>query len=192
MISQGAVMGDSWGLETPLWFAPEGVEPVDIVSFHRSNDFPHIKAECEAVRDAVGITEIANFAKYRISGTGAEAWLSHLMTNRMPCAGRMVLTPMLNDFGKLIGDFTIAQLPGGEFMMFGSTAAQIYHMRWFEQHLPSDGSVRIDCIGQKLVGLSIAGPRSRELLQKVTHQDVSNDAFRFMRSAKWTSLVFRP
>ncbi|MBI1386401.1 MAG: FAD-dependent oxidoreductase [Rhizobiales bacterium] len=179
-VAQGAVMGDSWALETPLWFAPKGVEPVDIVSFRRSNDFQHVKAECELVRDAVGITEIANFAKYRITGRGAEAWLSHLMTNRMPKTGKLVLTPMLNHQGKLIGDFTIAKLGEGEFRMFGSTAAQIHHMRWFERHLPGDGSVTVDCLGQGLVGLSIAGPRSRELLARVTHQDVSNAAFPFM------------
>src|ERR1700719_1634939 len=58
MVASGAVMGDSWGLETPLWFAPKGVEPRDVVSFHRSNDFPHVKAECLGVRNGVGVTEI--------------------------------------------------------------------------------------------------------------------------------------
>ena len=90
--SRGAVMGDSWGLETPLWYAPPGVEPRDIVSFHRSNDFEHVKAECLGVRSAVGVTEIANFAKYEITGAGAEAFLSRLMTNRMPKVGRIALT----------------------------------------------------------------------------------------------------
>src|SRR5439155_717844 len=84
MLAQGAVMGDSWGLEAPLWFAPRGVEPRDAVSFHRSNDFAHVKAECHGVRNAVGVTEIANFAKYEFEGAGAEGYLSRLMTNRMP------------------------------------------------------------------------------------------------------------
>jgi dimethylglycine dehydrogenase len=68
MLAQGAVMGDSWGLETPLWFAPKGVEPKDIVSFRRSNDFAHVKAEVLGTRNGVGVTEIANFAKYRFTG----------------------------------------------------------------------------------------------------------------------------
>ena len=67
--------GRHWGLETPLWFAPKGVEPKDIVSFHRSNDFPHVGDEVRAVREGVGVTEIANFAKYEVTGPGAEAWL---------------------------------------------------------------------------------------------------------------------
>jgi dimethylglycine dehydrogenase len=180
MIAQGAVMGDSWGLETPLWFAPKGVEPKDVFSFHRSNDFPHVKAECLGVRTAVGVTEIANFAKYEFSGPGAEGFLSHLMTNKMPRQGRLVLTPMLNPQGKLIGDFTIAKTGPERFLMWGSSQAQKYHMRWFERYLPADGSVVIDRLDMRMVGLSIAGPRSRELLQRLTDEDVSNAAFKFM------------
>ena len=180
MIAQGAVMGDSWGLETPLWFAPKGVEPKDIVSFRRSNDFPHVKAECRAVRERVGVTEIANFAKYAISGPGAEAFLSRVMTNRMPKVGRIVLTPMLNEKGRLIGDFTIAKAGDDRFFMWGSSQAQIYHMRWFEQHLPEDKSVVIRPLGMGLVGLSIAGPKARDVLAKLTDDDVSSAAFRFL------------
>jgi dimethylglycine dehydrogenase len=180
MLKQGAVMGDSWGLETPLWFAPKGVKPVDVVSFHRSNDFKHVKAEVLATRKRVGVTEIANFAKYRFTGSGAEAFLSRLMTNKMPKPGRIILTPMLNPAGRLIGDFTIAKLKDELFYMWGSSQAQKYHMRWFEQHLPEDGSVKIERLDMGLVGLSIAGPKSREVLAAMTDADVSNTAFRFM------------
>ena len=131
MLSRGAVMGDSWGLETPLWFAPEGVEPKDVLSYHRSNDFEHVGNEVRAVRERVGVTEIANFAKYEVTGEGAEDWLNRLMTNTMPKTGRIILTPMLNERGKLIGDFTIAKAAEGRFMVWGSSAAQRYHMRWF-------------------------------------------------------------
>ncbi len=180
MIAQGAVMGDSWGLETPLWFAPKGVEPKDVVSFRRSNDFPHVKAECMAVRQRVGVTEIANFAKYAITGPGAEAFLSHVMANRMPKTGRIVLTPMLNEKGKLIGDFTIAKAGDDRFFMWGSSQAQMHHMRWFERHLPVDKSVSIQPLGMGLVGLSIAGPKARDVLAKLTDEDVSAEAFRFL------------
>jgi dimethylglycine dehydrogenase len=178
-----AVMGDTWGLETPLWFAPQGTEARDILSFRRSNDFEHIGNEVRATREKVGVTEIANFAKYTVEGTGAEAFLDRLMANSLPKVGRLVLTPMLNEFGKIIGDFTIARLParsGHRFMIWGSTAAQRYHMRWFEQHLPKDGSVVITRHHQQLVGLSIAGPLARKVLEKLADVDVSNAAFKFM------------
>lgn len=175
-----AVMGDSWGLESPLWFAPNADEAHDIPQFQRSNDFPHIAAEVKAVREGVGVTEISNFAKYEVTGPDAEAFLDRLMTNRMPKQGRLVLTPMLNDNGKLIGDFTIARAGAERFLIWGSIAASKYHMRWFEQHLPVDGAVRLHRFGTDLVGLSLAGPRSRQLLQRLTDTDVSNEAFRFM------------
>ena len=170
-------MGDSWGLETPLWFAPHGEEAKDVLSFHRSNDFIHVGNEVKGVRNSVGVTEISNFAKYRFCGSEAESFLSNLMTNSMPKIGRMVLTPMLNYKGKVIGDFTIAKQNETTFYMWGSQNAQKYHMRWFENHLPKNNSVHIDCIDQKLCGLSIAGPYSRDLLQLLVDEDISNKKF---------------
>ena len=92
----------------------------------------------------------------------------------------MTLAPMLKEDGRLIGDFTLASLGGGAWFLAGSGIAEQYHMRWFEQHLPSDGSVRIEAFGLSKVGLSIAGPRARDLLAEVTRADVSNAAFPFM------------
>ncbi len=184
LLAQGAVMGDSWAMETPLWYAPKGVEPKDIVSWHRSNDFPHVKAEVLGTRKGVGVTEIANFAKYRFTGSGAEVFLSRMMTNKMPKTGRIILTPMLNPNGKLIGDFTIAKASEDDFYMWGSSQAQKYHMRWFEVHQPTDGSVTIERIDMNMTGLSIAGPKSRDVLQAMTDTDVSNAAFKFMDHCK--------
>ncbi|MFV0300997.1 MAG: glycine cleavage T C-terminal barrel domain-containing protein, partial [Paracoccus sp. (in: a-proteobacteria)] len=175
-----AVMGNNWGLEAPLWFAPSAGEAHDVPMFHRSNDFAHVGAEVRAVRDGVGVTEISNFAKYEVTGPGAEGFLDRLMTNRMPKQGRLVLTPMLNEAGKLIGDFTIARAAPERFLIWGSIAASKYHMRWFESHLPKDGSVRLHRFGTDLVGLSLAGPRAREVLQRLTDEDVGGNAFRFM------------
>ena len=178
MLELGAVMGDNWGLEAPLWFAPGGVK--DVFSFRRSTDFEHVASEVAAVRSGVGLGEISAFAKYEVTGEGAEAWLSHLLANTMPRQGRIVLSPMLNESGKLIGDFTVAKLGADLFYIFGSGVAENYHMRWFEQHLPADGSVSVRPLGLSLVGLTIAGPKARDVLAKLTDADVSNDAFRFM------------
>ena len=175
-----AVMGDTWGLEVPLWYAPSAAAAADVLSFHRSNDFEHVGAEVRAVRDSVGISEISNFAKYEVTGPGAEAWLSRLMTNTMPKTGRMVLTPMLNAAGKLLGDFTIATPGEARFVIFGSSGAQVYHMRWFEAHLPADGSVSVVRLGQRLMGLTIAGPNARKVLEPLVTEDIARTAFRFM------------
>jgi len=178
--AHGAVFGDAFGLEYPLWFAPEGVPAEDAFSFRRSNDFEHVAREAEAVRSGVGLFDSSGFAKYVVTGPGAELWVSRIMANKMPRDGRLILSPMLNAQGKLIGDFTVAKTGPEEFHIFGSGPAEKYHMRWFEKHLPDDGSVSVRALGLGLVGLMIAGPRSRDLLQAVSDEDVSGDAFKFM------------
>ena len=176
---RNAVFGDYWGLEHALWFAAPGEEARDLFSFRRTNDFESVAAECRAVREGVGLIEISNFAKYEVSGPGAEAWLDHLLPNRLPAAGRMVLTPMLNQTGMLIGDFTVARLAPETFYIFGSGLAEQYHMRWFLAHLPDRG-VTLRPLGLALQGLQIAGPKSRDLLARLASCDVSRQAFPFM------------
>ena len=175
-----AVWGASFGLEHALWFQAPGLAPVEEVTFRRSNAWPRVAAEVAAVRERVGLTEISNYAKYRVTGPGAEAWLSSLLTARMPALGRITLTAMLNDAGRIVGEFTVAKLGAEEFFLFGSLAAEVHHSRWFRHQLPGDGSVRFEVLGLSLVGLSIAGPHARDLLAQVTREDLATDAFRFM------------
>ncbi|PBB17593.1 FAD-dependent oxidoreductase [Mesorhizobium sp. WSM4313] len=176
--AKGAQWGVSYGLEVPLWYAPDGVK--DEFSWRRSTDFDHVAKEVAAVRDGVGLSEISNFAKYKVTGEGVAAWLDRMLACRLPKRGRMTLAPMLKDDGRLIGDFTLANIDDAEWFIAGSGIAEQYHMRWFEAHLPKDGSVQIEALGQKLTGLAIAGPKAREVLAKVTRADVSNAAFPFM------------
>ena len=180
--ARGAQWGASFGLEVPLWFAPEGVK--DEFSWRRSSDFVHVASEVQTVRGGVGLSEISVFAKYRITGAGAAAWLDRMLACALPKPGRMTLAPMLKEDGKVIGDFTLANLGDGTWFIAGSGVAEEYHMRWFEQHLPADGSMRVEALGSGMTGLSIAGPLARQVLEKVTRLDVSAEAFRFMDIAK--------
>ncbi|TIT76040.1 MAG: aminomethyl transferase family protein, partial [Mesorhizobium sp.] len=122
----------------------------DEFSWRRSTDFDHVAMEVAAVRNGVGLAEISSFAKYRVTGEGAAAWLDRMLACKLPKPGRMTLAPMLKQDGKLIGDFTLANCGEGEWFIAGSGVAEQYHMRWFETHLPKDGSVRIEALGQKL------------------------------------------
>ena len=175
-----AVWGASFGLEHALWFQEAGKEPKEDVTFHRSNAWDQVSAECHAVRERVGLTEISNFAKYHVTGTGAGAWLSSLLTNRMPNVGRIVLTAMLNPQGRIVGEFTVARAGDDDFYLFGSQAAEVHHSRWFIDHLPSDDTVKFEVLGLKLVGLSLAGPHARDVLAKITDFDLSTSSFKFM------------
>ena len=178
-----AVWGATSGLEHALWFQEAGLEPNEDVTFRRSNAWsPGGRRRSRPSASAVGMTEISNYAKYRVTGPGAEAWLSSLLTARMPAVGRITLTAMLNDAGRIVGEFTVARpTEADEFFLFGSLPAEVHHSRWFRHHLPADGSVRFEVLGLGLVGLSLAGPRSRDVLAAVAPDlDLSTEAFPFM------------
>ncbi len=177
--AENAVFGDYCGLEHALWFAPKGQEPREDVTFHRSNAHPHVAAECRAVREAVGLLEISNYGKFEVTGPGAEAWLAKIMASKVPAPGRMSLAPMLNERGRLIGDFTVCRLSRERFFLIGTYAAEVYYLRWFERHLPPSGVTVRPC-AMEYVGLSVAGPKSRALLQGVVGEDLSSAAFPFM------------
>ncbi len=177
--AEHAVFGDYCGLEHPLWFAPTAEEAVDHVSFRRSNAHPHVAAECKAVQNTVGLLEISNYGKFDIRGGAAAEWLSRMMANRVPAVGRIALTPMLNDRGKLIGDFTMCRVSAEHIFLIGTYAAESYYMRWFERHMPAAG-VSVRPCAMEYVGLSVAGPHSRALLQTLVRDDLSTAAFPFM------------
>ncbi len=179
LVAKGAVMGVSHGLEHALWFADSPAEAFEAPTFRRSNAFAHVAAEVKAVREAVGLLEIANYSKHEVSGPGAEAFLDRIMANRLPRPGRLTLSPLMTHKGRLYGDLTIARLTDTHFFLFGSGAAQVMHQRWFEQHLPTSG-VAYANRSDSFHGLSIAGPHSRKLLARLTREDVSASAFKFM------------
>ena len=176
--ARNAVFGAGYGLEHVNYFAPAGEPAFEQPTFRRSNAFGPVGEECRAVREAVGINEIHNFGKYLVEGPEAEAWLSRLMANRMPEEGRIALTPMLSPKGRLIGDFTVARLGAERFQLTASYAAQAFHMRWFEAHLPP-GGVSVRNVSLARIGFQIAGPRARDVLAAATSADVSNGALRF-------------
>ncbi len=174
-----AVFGDYWGLEHALWFAPKGTAPIEEISFRRSNAHAHVAAECRAVREGVGLLETSNYGKFRVTGPQAAAFLSRVMANKLPAAGKIVLTPMLNERGKLIGDFTIGRLAADDFFIVGTYAAENFYLRWFERHGAGNG-VTVRPVAADFVGLSVAGPKSRALLQKLVRDDLSTRHFPFL------------
>ncbi|MGP8034438.1 MAG: GcvT family protein [Steroidobacteraceae bacterium] len=177
--AEHAVFGDYCGLEHPLWFAPSAAETLEEVTFHRSNAHRHVAAECQAVRAGVGLLEISNYGKFEVTGAGAEEWLSYVMANRVPQVGRIALTPMLNERGRLIGDFTMARLAHERIFLVCTYAAEDYYRRWFERHAPPAG-VSVRPCAMQYTGLSVAGPRSRALLQSLVREDLSTAKFPFL------------
>lgn len=181
----GAVFGNNWGLEVPLVFGPK--EFAEQPSLRRSNAFELVKAEHDLVRTKVGMLDITSFSRYEVTGAGAEQWLDQLFATQLPTPGRARLGVMLGHDGRLKGDLTVFNWGKNRYWIMGSYYLREWHMRWFEDHLP-DGirplttaeAVFVRDISDDIGGFSLSGPNSRQVMEKLTHQDLSNDAFKFM------------
>src|SRR6202034_1237447 len=99
-IAAGAVMGANFGLEHALWFAPDGVAR-ETPTYRRSEAFPVVRAECQAVRADVGLYETTNYGKYEVTGRGARTWLDRVFASRIPVPGRLALAPMVKPAGRI-------------------------------------------------------------------------------------------
>jgi dimethylglycine dehydrogenase len=183
MDAAGALWGCSWGLEVPLMFGPPGFE--ETPTLKRSNAFEIVAEECRVVREQVGLLDISGFSRYEVTGKDAEAWLDRVMASRLPGPGRARLAPMVSPDGRLKGDLTLFNWGGGTWWIMGSYYLRQWHMRWFEAHIDParDGDVSVRDISDAMVGFSISGPKARDVLASLTHQDVSHEALPFMGCA---------
>ena len=177
-VSKGGVMGDSFGLESVLWFANDPKDAYEEPTIKRSRSHNYVAKEVKNVRENVGVTEIANFSKHEFQGPDARKFLNYVLAGRIPAPGRITLNPMLTPKGKLYGDLTVACFNDNKFIVFGSGAVQEMHRRWFENHL-NNFDVIYKNRSDELHGLALSGPKSRQLMQKLVRDDISNENFKF-------------
>jgi len=181
MKALGAVFGQKFGWERPNWFAPAGVPQEDCWSFRRSEWFEHVGEECRTVKENVGILDMTAFAKCRISGPGADAFLDGLVANRLPkTTGRIALAHALTPAGGVQSEFTIMREGPESFYLVSAGAFQRLDHDWLVKHMPTDGSVRYDHLTNSIGVLVVAGPKSRELLQRISRDDFSNETFKWL------------
>jgi dimethylglycine dehydrogenase len=177
LVAKGALMGQGFGLEHALWFADGPEDAHETPTFLRNRSHDYVAREVKAVQEAVGGIEIANFAKHEFKGAGARAHLDHILAGYVPKPGRLALTPMLTPKGKLYGDLTVACLSEEHFILFGSGAMQEAHRRRFESDLPA--GVTYVNVSDDWHGIALSGPKSRQLLERITRDDVSAEVFKF-------------
>jgi dimethylglycine dehydrogenase len=178
MKAQGAVFGQKFGWERPNWFAPKGTPQEDDWSFRRSRWFEHVGSECRNVMENVGLLDMTAFAKARVSGPGAEAFLDRLVANRIPKkAGRLNLCHALNSRGGVHSEFTIQREGPESFYLVSAGAWQRLDHDWLKRHMPSDGSVQFQNLTGAMGVLVVAGPKARTLLERVSDADFSSAAF---------------
>ena len=179
----GAVFGQKSGWERPNWFASGGMAQVDDWSFRRSRWFEAIREETLHVHEKVGLLDMTAFAKCRISGPGATAWLDYMIANRLPGAnGRIGLCHSLNRRGGIHSEFTITREAEDSFYLVSASAWERLDHDYLGKHLPADGAVKFDRLSEDIGVFVVAGPRARDLLQDLSSADFSNAAFGFLRA----------
>jgi dimethylglycine dehydrogenase len=187
MKALGAVFGQKFGWERPNWFAPQGTPQQDHWSFRRSRWFEHVGNECRNVAENVGLLDMTAFAKARLFGPGAEAFLDRLVANRLPqTIGRVHLCHALNSRGGVHSEFTILREGADSFYLVSAGAWQRLDHDWIRKHMPDDGSVQFENLTNGIGVLVVAGPKSRELLQRVSDADFSNAAFPWLTGQELT------
>ena len=202
--AMGAVFGSVYGWERANWFAPAGYsvpkEDLDLGadvltnhnyapptedgrivekwSFRRSNYFEHVGNEIENVSKNVGVLDMSAFAKIEVSGSGARAWLDSILANAIPKKrGRIALCHLLTKHGGVRAEFTVYEWAPGRFYLVSAGAYEAHDHDYLRKLLPTDGSVKLQAITQRLGVLVLAGPKSREVLKKLTQTSLETKDF---------------
>jgi len=209
MKALGAVFGSVFGWERPNWFAPEGyalseadLDKPDVLlndnhpvvageairekwSFRRSNYFEHVGNECLHVTKHVGLQDMSAFAKCEISGPGAEGWLDQLLTNAVPKkVGRVTLSYLLTSKGGVRSEFTVYKMAPQRYYLVSAGAYERHDHDYLKKVMPRDGSVNFERLTTAMGVLVLAGPRSRDVLKKLTDSDLSSEAFPWLTGKK--------
>jgi len=214
MKSLGAVFGSVYGWERPNWFMPtvdyslsaEDInqeDPSNVLlnknhssplddgriveknSFRRSNYFEHVGNECKHVNKKVGLLDMSAFAKCVVKGPGAESWLESLFANKIPKnIGRINLVHMLSLNGGVRAEFTVYKTAPQTYYLVSAGAFESHDHDYLFKLKPEDGSVDVQRVTTQAGVLVIAGPKSRDVLQKLTDTDLSNDNFKWLTGKK--------
>ncbi|MGD9364998.1 MAG: FAD-dependent oxidoreductase [Desulfobacteraceae bacterium] len=176
----GAVFGDYYGWECPNYFIENPEANRENPGWKRNNTFDFVGAECKHVMEKVGMIDLSRFAKTRITGSGAEAWLNTMTCQKVPTKdGRIALSPMLDYNGNFKSDMTVTKIKDNEYMCVTASVGKRHDQHWMMQNLPTDGSVCMEDVTYEQGCLVLAGPKSRDVLAKACYDDVSNAAFAF-------------
>uniref|UniRef100_A0A4W5K6K1 Dimethylglycine dehydrogenase, mitochondrial n=1 Tax=Hucho hucho TaxID=62062 RepID=A0A4W5K6K1_9TELE len=176
-----ASMGFHTGWEQPHWFyKPEdnaGYKP----SFRRTNWFGPVGRECKLVMEKVGVIDLTPFGKFMVKGKDSQKLLDRLFANTMPKVGLTNISHMLTPTGRVYAEVTITQLTPGEFLLITGSGSELHDLRWIEKEA-AEGAYDVDIsnVTEDIGVLGVAGPKARDVLQKLTQEDMSDASFKFL------------
>jgi heterotetrameric sarcosine oxidase gamma subunit len=177
----GAYFGCYVGWEYPDWFAPEGVQPKVEYTWGRQNWFEYAAAEHRAARQGVIMMDYSVMGKLLVQGRDAESALNWICANNVAVpVGRCVYTQWLNERGRIEADLTVTRLAEDQFLVLTGDGTITAVQAWLKRNIPPEAHVFVTNVTSAYSVLNIQGPKSRDLLSRVTNADMSNEAFPFL------------
>ena len=183
LLARGACFGETAGWERPNWYAPPGEKAEYVYSYGRQNWFDYCAQECAAVRSAVGLFDQSSFAKFLLQGPDAEAVLGRICANDVAVpVGRIVYTQWLNERGGIEADLTVTREAEDRYLIVTAAATHVRDYAWLQRQIPPDARAIAVDVSSGMAVIGLMGPRSRELLSRLSDADFSNAAFPFGHS----------
>ena len=175
--AKGALFGARGGWERATYFPRNEAEAKAELTFGHPAWFPAVAAECDAVRNRVGLLDLPGFAKFELRGPGAAAWLEGMIAGALPKVGRISLSYFCSAQGGILCEMTLTRLAEDHFWLITASAAEWHDWQWLEEHLPRDGGLTLANLTGRYGTLVLAGPRARDVLAQVTDAGLTNADF---------------
>lgn len=180
LAAKRACFGSKMGWERANWFAAAGETPVTAYSFGRQNWHEAVRREMAATRNAAGIFDQTSFAKLLVQGRDAAAALNRICAAEVDVEiGRSVYTGLLNARGGYESDLTVLRLATDRFLLVTGSAQAVHDADWIRKNITADAHVTLTDVTSAYAVLALMGPKSRDILARVTSVDLSNDGFPF-------------
>jgi dimethylglycine dehydrogenase len=172
--AQGGVMGAYNGWERANWFAQPG-DDTSLESTHTWNRAgpweARIREECEAVRDTVGVLDLAGFSRFNLSGDGAAEWLRGRITGGLPKAGRMNLAYFADDRGRILTEMSLMRHSEDHFTLITAATAQWHDFDVLRPAL--DAGLSLTDHTTEYSTLIVTGPKARDLFEQIAEADLT-------------------
>jgi heterotetrameric sarcosine oxidase gamma subunit len=177
----GAHFIEGMGWEIPDWYAPAGIEPEVEYSWGRQNWFEYLAAEHKACREDVILMDVTSMSKFLVQGRDAEKVLNNICANDVDVpVGKVVYTQWLNERGTMEADLTVTRLAEDEYFIVSAGDFYTHDLYWLNKNIPENAHAIVTDVTSGYTLINIQGPKSRDLLSRITSTDLSNEAFPYM------------
>ncbi len=183
---KGAPMGARGGWERATYFPEDGTAAEVEPSFRHKSYHSTVAAECKHVREKVGVLDLCGFTKYELKGTGSAAWLDTMIAGNLPKVGRLSLSYFCTTTGGVWSEMTITRMDEEHFILVTAAAAKWHDMQWLVEHMPAEHTMELTDITDDYGTLVVAGPSSRDVMQKMSNGDFSKEGFKWLTAQRVT------